>query len=152
MSDTSPRADRKITAVWRVSGADLRMRQTSKPSMPGIITSSRMRSGLARRAISSAVTPSRAARMRWPLPWSVRTRTCRLVALSSTTRIVDGGASGSGRVSVSIAGLRPRFERGRQFVHAGEINIRREPFDAAAERRVALVAGGERVGDRLEIA
>ena len=43
-------------------------RHTSKPSMSGIITSSSIRSGCARVAMSSAARPSFAARMRCPLP------------------------------------------------------------------------------------
>ena len=62
--------------------------------------------------------PSLATRMRWPLPCSVRTSTWRLVGLSSTTRMVEGG--GVNRLQPS---LRPTsaLERVRQLAHAVEI-------------------------------
>src|SRR5688572_6110443 len=151
LSATSPRAERKITALWRVSACDLMMRHTSKPFMPGIITSSRIRSGLALRAISRAVAPSRAARMRWPLPWSVCTSTLRLVALSSTTRMVDGGAIMTVAASVDIRG-HPFRERGRELAHAVEVEIRDQAGDAASERGVSVVSSGQLVGNHREVA
>ena len=46
-----------ITGICAVSSFDLRVEQTAKPSMSGIITSSMIMSGCSRRAISSAWVP-----------------------------------------------------------------------------------------------
>ena len=88
--------------------------------------------------MSSAARPSRAARMRWPVPCSVRTSTCRFTGLSSTTRIVAGGG-GSADVGAA-AGHRPdglaRRERGGQRAQTRRsrttVTSRADP---AAERR-----------------
>ena len=45
------------TGMWWVAGSSFSRRQTSKPSMPGIITSSRTMSGIRRAAIASASAP-----------------------------------------------------------------------------------------------
>ncbi len=51
-----------MTGMAFSAGSPLRRRQTSKPSIPGIMMSSRMRAGRSRAASSSAVGPSRAVR------------------------------------------------------------------------------------------
>ena len=151
MSDTSPRADRKITSVSRVSGSALSARQTSKPSMPGIITSSSIRSGCARRAISSAVGPSFAARMRWPravqrADQHLQVRRAVVDDQNRRRRAAHDRPSAVHRAD-SSRGL----ERRGQLAHAVEIEARGERADPLAQRGIGLVADGQRVGDRLEI-
>ena len=46
------------TGIWRVAGSSFSRRHTWNPSMPGIITSSRMMSGFSAAAMARAVTPS----------------------------------------------------------------------------------------------
>jgi len=48
--------------MCRVAESSFSRRQTSKPSMPGIITSSSTRSGFSSAAMASAVAPSDAVR------------------------------------------------------------------------------------------
>ena len=52
------RAVTSTTGIWRVAGSSFSRRQTSKPSMPGIITSSSTMSGCFGAAIARAVGPS----------------------------------------------------------------------------------------------
>ena len=57
----SPRPSSAVistTGMWRVTGSSLSFRQTVKPSMPGIMTSSRIMSGRSRAAMARAVGPS----------------------------------------------------------------------------------------------
>ena len=74
---------------------------------------------------------------------SVRTRTCRLVGLSSTTRIVDGGRAISGR-ALSRIGASARVERRGQRAHAVEIEVGRERARSGGRARHRVVAGGQR--------
>ena len=57
MSAVSVFAVRKMTGICRHSADALIRRQVSKPSISGIITSSRMRSGVMRASTSSACFP-----------------------------------------------------------------------------------------------
>src|SRR6186713_3195956 len=60
------------------------------------MTSSKINAGLARWATASAVLPLLAAKSLCPSPWSVWVRTCRLVGVSSTSRMLSGcSASGA---------------------------------------------------------
>ena len=56
----SDRAVTMMTGMQAVAGSALRRRQTSKPDMSGIITSSRIRSGCSSRARASAAAPESA--------------------------------------------------------------------------------------------
>src|SRR5687767_7680901 len=141
----------KMTAASRVSGLALSARQTSNPSMAGIMMSSSTRSGVARCAISRAVAPSRATRIRWPVPYKVRTTTCRLVALSSTTRIVDGGTAAIVSTLLTLAPRACAFERQRQVAHAIEIEVRRKTRETLAERGLRVRTAGKHRGNSLEI-
>ena len=57
-SSTSPRAEMKMTGMSQVAGLSLMRRHTSYPSMPGIMMSSRTRSGWRACTRSSALAPS----------------------------------------------------------------------------------------------
>src|SRR5437588_686274 len=70
-----------------VAGLDLRRRQTSKPSMSGIITSSRMMSHSAREQICSASAPLEAVRTSKYSADRRASRSFMLAGTSSTTRI-----------------------------------------------------------------
>ncbi len=82
-SCTLSRAVRKITGT---RGPPARIRRTtSKPSQSGIITSSRMRSGLAAAAARSASAPLTAVSTSKPANRSVPASSSRIVGSSSTT-------------------------------------------------------------------
>ena len=143
MSDVSPSADRKITIVSAAAGSLRMVRHSSNPSCPGIITSSSTRSGPVRRTISSALAASRAARMRWPVPCSVRTSTWRLTGLSSTTRIVARPGGPAPSALAATAFVERRRQRACQRRQAVEVELACHACQLMAERLLARVAGGQ---------
>ena len=139
-----------MTTASRVSGRAFSARHTSKPSISGIITSSRMRSGRARAAISSAARPLRAARIRCPLACRVRTSTCRLTGLSSTTRMVAvSGQASSSPCPIPLVARRPGAPA--SALSSSKSNCAGQARNLAAEDGFAGVADRQLLRERLEI-
>src|SRR6185312_15269224 len=75
-----------ITGTWAVFGLDLMRRQASKPSMPGIITSSRMMSGEHSSVLAMASMPLKPVTTSKYSAVSLASRSFTFDRISSTTR------------------------------------------------------------------
>ena len=110
---TSSRPERKMIGMSEVSGSDFNCEQVSNPVSPGMMTSSRIKSGRSVRLIALAVAPSRATTVTNPsgckMPSSKRT----LTAASSTMSIfgdsvnvecncMDGGFAEPGKMPTRV--------------------------------------------------
>ena len=102
---TSVRADKKIMGISVVTGLSFRIRQTSRPSMPGIITSKRIRSGLRVLANSMASGPLLALRGTMSIRCKYPSTRETLVLLSSTTSTNGSCGGWEGRLCVSGAAV-----------------------------------------------
>ena len=92
-SSRSCRAVTMTIGTSRVVSLPLSRRQTSKPSIPGIMTSRRMTSGRRSQTLSIACWPEEAFSTVQPWGVSIFSMTRRFVVSSSTARMCSGSAN-----------------------------------------------------------
>src|SRR5882724_5233044 len=139
MCSVSLRPVMKITGTWARCSIAFRRRQASKPPIPGIIASIRMRSGVICSVRLSALSPSSATSTVAPVVSIAWVRKPSVSGESSTTRTMSRGAFW---VFGSMLGI-GRVHHGLHACHVLlQLEIPHQDTEIVDQRRV-LGAGGD---------
>src|SRR5687767_1752028 len=127
----------KMTGMWARCRMRFKRRQASKPPIPGITASSRMRSGVTRSVRARALSPSTATSTVDPLPSIASVRKLRVSGESSTTRTMSRLCPGAGSILWRDA-ITQRLHGGHIALQLEIAHQRPQVGDDGAVRRIGI--------------